>query len=740
MWNPFVAGAVMAAVVFAGWLIMPRLVVPNPLAGARPVVRTSTMLGDRRYRSFTTLTALAILVAGLGAATIGMKVVVLVLPIGIIIAAAARPELAAYLYLGAMPFLAGIARDRLLPVLRPNEGLLGLLVVGLLVRYAIRLARGHRPRLRISRLEATLVTMAVASSVLPLLWLLARGEPLTQEQLLATLPLWKYYVLFLVIRAAVRSPRQARIALAVALVAASVVAAIAILQSLRLLGVPNLLAILWAPDVDSVSAGRGSSTLASSIAVGPFLALGVALASAWFLARLPLHRLALVAGILLGMGALASGQVSGVLALAVSVAVVAVVSGHGHRVVRLALPAALLGLIALWPVVAQRMATVSASGVPLSWLGRLDNLTTFYLPRLGDFNFILGVQPNHILQAPESWRAKIFLESGYLWLLWVGGIPFLLAFIGFCRTAMRVTARVARQRVDAVGVAAVGALAWLWILIVLMTIDIHLTMRGEADLAFALLALAVTTLGSERRTIVDVTVLPPPRPAPAEGPPASSSVTSGSPQTGVAGFAKRCLDATMATVLLLINAPIMLACAALIAATSRGPALFRQTRVGIDGRLFEIHKFRTMYVDNDDAMHRELCRRQLLGEIDEAGTADGSFKLENDPRITPVGRWLRAFSLDELPQFFNVLRGEMSLVGPRPALPWEADLYQPRHRRRLAVLPGITGLWQVSGRNRLSMLEMLDLDVEYVERWSLRRDLVILAKTPLVLIRGDGAR
>jgi exopolysaccharide biosynthesis polyprenyl glycosylphosphotransferase len=217
-------------------------------------------------------------------------------------------------------------------------------------------------------------------------------------------------------------------------------------------------------------------------------------------------------------------------------------------------------------------------------------------------------------------------------------------------------------------------------------------------------------------------------------------VALGSRQTGVAGFTKRCLDATLAIVMLIVAAPVMLVCAALIRATSRGPALFRQTRVGIDGRLFEIYKFRTMYVDNDDAIHRELCRRQLLGEIDEAETTDGSFKLENDPRITPVGRWLRALSLDELPQFFNVLRGEMSLVGPRPALPWEVDLYQPRHHHRLAVLPGITGLWQVSGRNQLSMLEMLDLDLEYVERWSLRRDLVILAKTPLVLVRGDGAR
>jgi len=184
---------------------------------------------------------------------------------------------------------------------------------------------------------------------------------------------------------------------------------------------------------------------------------------------------------------------------------------------------------------------------------------------------------------------------------------------------------------------------------------------------------------------------------------------------------------------------MMLLIAAAVRLTSRGPALFRQERVGLRGEPFTMLKFRSMVVDNDDSAHRELCTRQLLGEEDSSAE-DGVYKLEDDPRVTPVGRWLRRLSLDELPQLINVVRGDMSIVGPRPALQWEVDLYRPEHLRRLAVRPGITGLWQVSGRNRLSMLEMLDLDVRYVNEWSFWEDVRILLATPSALLRGDGAR
>jgi lipopolysaccharide/colanic/teichoic acid biosynthesis glycosyltransferase len=193
--------------------------------------------------------------------------------------------------------------------------------------------------------------------------------------------------------------------------------------------------------------------------------------------------------------------------------------------------------------------------------------------------------------------------------------------------------------------------------------------------------------------------------------------------------AKRVLDLVVACPLLLLCAPLMIGVAALIRLTSRGPALIRQIRIGQHERPFTMFKFRTMYLDADDGLLRQMNIRELLGDT-KAGTSDGVFKLEADRRVTKVGRHLRRLSVDELPQLFNVLRGEMSVVGPRPSLPWEVELFTPEQRRRHECLPGMTGLWQVSGRNRLSMPEMLALDLDYARSQSLRLDLWILCRTP----------
>jgi lipopolysaccharide/colanic/teichoic acid biosynthesis glycosyltransferase len=199
--------------------------------------------------------------------------------------------------------------------------------------------------------------------------------------------------------------------------------------------------------------------------------------------------------------------------------------------------------------------------------------------------------------------------------------------------------------------------------------------------------------------------------------------------------AKRALDLALATLALVVSAPVMLIAAGLVRLSSPGPVLFCQVRIGRGERPFTMLKLRTMYVDSDERASREFNTCELLGEAEP--DSDGVFKLENDPRIVPVGRFLRRYSIDELPQLLNVLRGEMSLVGPRPSLPWEVELYSPEQRRRHECLPGLTGLWQVSGRNRLSMPQMLSLDLEYVERRSLRLDLWILWRTlPAVLAGG----
>jgi lipopolysaccharide/colanic/teichoic acid biosynthesis glycosyltransferase len=181
---------------------------------------------------------------------------------------------------------------------------------------------------------------------------------------------------------------------------------------------------------------------------------------------------------------------------------------------------------------------------------------------------------------------------------------------------------------------------------------------------------------------------------------------------------------------LLFTAPVFLLVAVAIRLADGGPALFRQTRVGLDGRAFTVYKFRTMVLDAEER------KAQLAEHNEHAGVL---FKIRRDPRITTVGGWLRRWSVDELPQLINVLFGEMSLVGPRPALPEEAALYGDHVRRRLVVKPGLTGLWQVSGRSDLSWDESVRLDLRYVENWSFVLDLQILWKTCSAVVRGDGA-
>ena len=206
-----------------------------------------------------------------------------------------------------------------------------------------------------------------------------------------------------------------------------------------------------------------------------------------------------------------------------------------------------------------------------------------------------------------------------------------------------------------------------------------------------------------------------------------------------ARLVKRVADVLVAGAALLLLAPVWLLAALLIKLDSRGPVLYRQERVGMDGRIFLFLKFRTMLRDSDDREHREYQRKYIAGQA-ETNLGDESrpvYKMRSDPRVTRVGRFLRRLSLDELPQLLNVLRGDMSVVGPRPPIPYEVEAYALRHRRRLDMKPGLTGLWQVSGRNRLSFEEMVKLDLYYIENWSLWLDLKIILRTLPVMLRGD---
>ena len=197
---------------------------------------------------------------------------------------------------------------------------------------------------------------------------------------------------------------------------------------------------------------------------------------------------------------------------------------------------------------------------------------------------------------------------------------------------------------------------------------------------------------------------------------------------------KRLIDVVGSLTAILFFSPLFLLVAVLVKLTSKGPVFFKQERVGQFGRSFTFVKFRSMYANNDPKIHRDFMKRVISGKHE-----DGS-KMTDDPRITPVGRYLRKFSLDELPQFFSILKGHMSLVGPRPPLAYECQEYDLWHRRRvLEVKPGLTGLWQVKGRSRIRFDDMVRLDLEYVRTWSLWLDLQILLKTPRAVLFGRDA-
>ncbi|HTV05381.1 MAG TPA: sugar transferase [Acidobacteriaceae bacterium] len=203
---------------------------------------------------------------------------------------------------------------------------------------------------------------------------------------------------------------------------------------------------------------------------------------------------------------------------------------------------------------------------------------------------------------------------------------------------------------------------------------------------------------------------------------------------------KRLMDIVGSSLLLFACLPLFMLIAMVIKVTSRGPVFFRQQRVGQYGRRFTFLKFRSMYVNNDHSVHREYVKKLIAGNAERIalnGNSEGVYKLANDRRITEIGKILRRTSLDELPQFINVLLGDMSLVGPRPPIPYELAAYQTWHRRRLQqVKPGITGLWQVTGRSRVTFDDMVRLDLHYATTWSPWLDFKILMRTPAAVIKG----
>ena len=207
--------------------------------------------------------------------------------------------------------------------------------------------------------------------------------------------------------------------------------------------------------------------------------------------------------------------------------------------------------------------------------------------------------------------------------------------------------------------------------------------------------------------------------------------------TGLNAVLKRVIDLLFSTLLIILTSPVMLIVTILIKLTSPGPVLFKQKRIGYDEKRFVFLKFRTMYEGVNRSTHKEFTKKWIAGSVESENADDKPvYKIQDDARVTPVGKWLRKLSIDELPQLFSVFKGDMSLIGPRPGLAYEVEHYKEWHKRRMEAKPGITGLWQVSGRNLLSFDEMVKLDIYYIENWSLTLDLKIILKTAWVVLSG----
>jgi hypothetical protein len=403
----------------------------------------------------------------------------------------ARPELAGYLVVGVTPMVAGIDRGTAIPVLRPNELLYFVLAATLVTRALVLMRTGDGPRVRLTAVAWSLLLMAVANSVVPLLWMLLRHRTPSQDDYLYALVLWKFVAVYAIVRASITTDRQIRRCLWISVCTAGVVAVIGILQALDLLGVRGLLATYYAPFgyVGALSKPRGGSTLALPAATADLMIFNLAIV-AFFWMQGRRRALLAPAAVLLIFGTLASGEFSSFFGLLVALVAVAIV-GRSWNIPLMSAPVGIAGFLVLWPVIAERLSGFqSVHGLPASWIGRLHNLSSYFLPELfSDWNFLLGVRPGARVQVATQATGYVWIESGYIWLLWGGGIPLLAAFLFFVRASLRQGWREARFGQGAGSIAGAVSVVAVAVCATLMVFDPHVTYRGSADLLFALLAL-----------------------------------------------------------------------------------------------------------------------------------------------------------------------------------------------------------------------------------------------------------
>jgi hypothetical protein len=411
-----------------------------------------------------------------------------------------RPAIGAYVLIVFTPLTAGIDRGLAIPVFRPSEALALLIGGTLIARGLVRLRTGYLPRLRPSRVELSIVLLAVTSSFVPLLWMLARQRDISQDDIMYALVMWKFLGLYAIVRTCISTDRQINRCLWASVLVACPVALIAVLQSLQIAGVEHLLAPLFSPfgHAGALQHARGSSTLALPAATADLLIYNLAIAAGLWLGRRRHTRILALVALLCVFGVLSSGEFSSALGLVIGVVCIAFVTGVPW-VLAVFVPAAAIAGAALRPVIETRLSGFqSASGLPVSWTGRLDNLRTYFWPVLSsDWNFLFGVRPSARVPVASQATGYVWIESGYTWLLWGGGIPLLASFVFFVHSAASMAWRAARSGPPGAGAAGVAAFVAVIVTSVLMVFDPHLTYRGSADLLFFLLALAAPRVSRE---------------------------------------------------------------------------------------------------------------------------------------------------------------------------------------------------------------------------------------------------
>jgi hypothetical protein len=407
-----------------------------------------------------------------------------------------RPLFGTCLFLFANPLIVGVARGEFGVVLRPNEVLLLFILVAIGVRILLLMLSGRYRPAPFDGMDAALLGLVITGSVLPVLWRDLRSLPLSMDDIFYAIVLVKYYALFRLFRGTVVDEVGVATCLRVSLIAASVVAMIAILEAFRLFGVAEVLTAYYDQPFggsEGLVSGRATSTIASAFGLADLMI--ISLVTALALRRVAVRgRWLLSFGIVLFLsGCMVTGTISGYIGLAVGLLAFGALTGSLQRLVPAGMVAGGVAAATFWPVLGSRLAEFSQpSGMPISWTGRWANLEQFFLPDLSTgANWLFGVRPAPRVPAPEAWRDWVYIESGYVWLLWIGGVPFLLAFLFFVVVALRRLGRVARVRCDAVGAAALAGCCSVFVIAVLMLFDPHLTIRGGADIFFPLLALSL---------------------------------------------------------------------------------------------------------------------------------------------------------------------------------------------------------------------------------------------------------